>query len=209
MSGIPENAHTMKVGERLRVLRMERDLSLRSLARSSGLSTNALSMIERDRTSPSVSTLYKISEALGVPITAFFRVEPERNKVVFRKASERSRMPFKRGGWEGLGGESFVGGVEPFQVTLEAGASSGPHPMLHNGHEFVLCLEGMLEYEVEGLHFLMETGDSLIFAAQMKHRWRNPGKQLARAIIVICGFQQGERPGEFHFSPMSEAGEKS
>ncbi|MDD5468254.1 MAG: cupin domain-containing protein [Anaerolineales bacterium] len=201
MSEIPEDFRTMKVGERLRALRMERELSLRGLARSSGLSTNALSMIERDRTSPSVSTLYKISEALGVPITAFFRVEPERNKVVFRKADERSRIPFKRGDWEGLGGEAFDGGLEPFLVTLEAGTGSGPYPMLHSGHEFVLCLEGDLEYEVDGQHYLLDEGDSLIFAAQMKHRWRNPGKRLTRAVIVICGFQQGERPSEFHLTP--------
>ncbi len=55
---------------------------MRALARDSGLSTNALSMIERGRTSPSVSTLHKIAEALEVPITAFFRLEPTRQDIV-------------------------------------------------------------------------------------------------------------------------------
>ena len=62
--GVERKVQTMDVGGRLRELRQERDLSMRSLARLSGLSTNALSMIERGRTSPSVSTLYKLSEAL-------------------------------------------------------------------------------------------------------------------------------------------------
>ena len=82
----------VEVGGRLRELRLERDMSMRSLARASGLSTNALSMIERARTSPSVSTLYKLADALGVPITAFFRLEPSKQDIVFCKADQRRRM---------------------------------------------------------------------------------------------------------------------
>ena len=189
------------VGSRLRELRQERGMSMRALGRASGLSTNALSMIERGRTSPSVSTLYKISEALGVPITAFFRLEPPKQDVVFRKANERRSVPFPRGVWEGLGGESFVGGLEPFLLTLEVGASSGRFGMLHSGHEFVLCLEGSLEYEVEDERYLLEAGDSLLFAAQLQHRWRNAGRSPCRVVIALTCFERGESPTEFHFAP--------
>lgn len=191
---------TIDVGSRLRQLRQERGKSMRALARASGLSTNALSMIERARTSPSVSTLYKIADALDVPITAFFRLEPPKQEIVFRKASERKRVAFPKGVWEGLGGESFVGHVEPFMLTLEGGACSGPFGMLHTGHEFVMCLTGQVEYEVEGQKYLLEPGDSLIFAAQLRHRWCNPGDDPASAIFVLAGFEQGERPSEFHLS---------
>jgi len=186
------------VGGRLRELRQERGMSMRALARASGLSTNALSMIERGRTSPSVSTLYKISDALGVPITAFFRQEPPKQEIVFCQAENRVKIPFPRGLWEGLGGETFIGGVEPFMITLEGGASSGPFPMLHTGNEFVICLQGQLEYEVEGQRFLLNEGDNLIFAAELKHRWRNPGKTPAKAVIVLTCYEQDERPSEFH-----------
>ena len=192
---------SIDVGGRLRELRTERGMSMRALGRASGLSTNALSMIERGRTSPSVSTLYKISEALNVPITAFFRLEPPKQKVVFRKADERRRVSFPRGLWEGLGGESFIGGVEPFLLTLEAGANSGRFHMLHSGHEFVLCLEGELEYEVEDERYVLEPGDSLLFAAQLRHRWRNSSKKTTRVIIALTGFERGESPTEFHFAP--------
>ncbi len=201
MDEIEVRMTTLEVGNRLRQLRQERDMSMRSLARASGLSTNALSMIERGRTSPSVSTLYKISEALGVPITAFFRLEPPRQEVVFRKAAERRRVPFPRGVWEGLGGESFIGGLEPFLLTLDVGASSGRFGMLHSGHEFVLCLEGLLEYEVEDQRYLLEAGDSLLFAAQLRHRWRNAGKTPVRVVIALTCFERGESPTEFHFIP--------
>jgi transcriptional regulator with XRE-family HTH domain len=191
---------TIDVGSRLRQLRQERGKSMRALARASGLSTNALSMIERSRTSPSVSTLYKISDALEVPITAFFRLEPPRQEIVFRKAKDRKKVSFPNGVWEGLGGESFIGHVEPFMINLEKGASSGPFGMLHTGHEFVMCLSGLLEYEVENQQFLLEPGDSLIFAAQLRHRWRNLGEANTTAIFVLAGFEQGERPSEFHLS---------
>jgi len=196
--GVEIKAQTMDVGGRLRELRQERDLSMRSLARLSGLSTNALSMIERGRTSPSVSTLYKLSEALEVPITAFFRTVPPRQGIVYRKADERSRVEFQRGLWEGLGGESFIGRVEPFMLTLEAGATSGPHGLVHSGHEFVICLSGLLEYEVEGGRYSLSPGDSLLFASRLHHRWRNPGKTVANVLFVLSGFELDERPSEFH-----------
>lgn len=195
-----KEALSVDVGSRLRELRQERGKSMRALARMSGLSTNALSMIERGRTSPSVSTLYKIAEALEIPITAFFRTEPAKDQIVFRKAAERTRISFQRGLWEGLGGEFFVGQMEPFMLTLESGASSGLYGMIHSGHEFVLCLRGVLEYEVEGQRFVLEPGDSLLFAARMRHRWRNYGKTVTNALIVLSSFERDERPSEFHLT---------
>lgn len=195
---IDRDALVMDVGGRLRELRQERGKSMRALARDSGLSTNALSMIERGRTSPSVSTLYKLAEALEVPITAFFRVEQPRQAIVFRKVGERSCIEFPRGCWEGLGGEAFLGRVEPFMLNLEPGGTSGPQGLLHSGHEFVMLIEGQLEYEVEAQRFIFEPGDTLLFASRLNHRWRNPGKTPTRVLIVLSGFEQEERPSEYH-----------
>ena len=78
-----KEALSVDVGQRLRQLREEQNISMRGLATKSGLSANALSMIERGKTSPSVSTLYKLSEALGVPITEFFNQQLERQEVVY------------------------------------------------------------------------------------------------------------------------------
>jgi transcriptional regulator with XRE-family HTH domain len=193
-----KNAVSIDVGMRLRQLREERGHSIRELARQSGLSANALSLIERGKTSPSVSTLYKISEALGEPITAFFEIPGEKERIVFRKSTERTRVPFTRGIWEGLGGELFVGHVEPFALTLETGANSGPNPIVHTGHEFVVCLRGQLEYQVEHEIFLLEAGDTLLFAAHLNHRWRNPGPLVTNAVFVLSGFEEGEEPGTHH-----------
>ena len=94
--GIPLN-----VGESLQRLRAERGLSMRALAKASGLSANALSMIERGRTSPSVGTLYKLADALGVPVTAFFGTPEVRQQVIHLGAHERGA---RSGGGRHLGG---------------------------------------------------------------------------------------------------------
>ena len=145
----PENETPYtEVAERLHELRESRHISLRELARISGISVNALSQIEHGVTSPSVSTLYKLVEGLGVPITALFRSEPQREEIVFRTAAERTQLPFPLGMMEGLGGEVFVGNVQPFVLTLGDEANSGVDAIVHTGHEFVMCLEGQLEYKI-------------------------------------------------------------
>ena len=120
-----QEAPSVNISDRLRQLREERELSIRGLGRLSGLSANALSVIERGLSSPSVSTLYKIATALEIPVTAFFEEVHPKQDVVVIKASERNRIPLYRGLWEGLGGSQYEGAVEPFMITLEAGSSSG------------------------------------------------------------------------------------
>ena len=193
------DAVSVNIGERLRELREARNISMRALATKSGLSANALSMIERGRASPSVSTLYKLADALGISITSFFGSDAERKQVVFLKADERARVSFTRGVFEGLGGEQFIGRVEPFMLTLENSANSGPRSMMHTGHEFVFCLRGELEYLVERQIYQLSAGDSLLFAAHLKHRWKNPGKTVATALIIISGFEEGEELHAMHW----------
>lgn len=199
MTMYQNDAVSVDVGTRLRELREMRNISMRALATKSGLSANALSMIERGKTSPSVSTLYKLADALGVSITSFFGTEEDKQQIIFLRSDERTRIPFSRGIFEGLGGERFLGRVEPFVLTLESGASSGPHTMNHTGHEFVFCLRGELEYAVEKRVFLMSPGDSLLFAAQLRHKWKNPGRTVANALVVLSGFAEGEEPHAMHW----------
>jgi transcriptional regulator with XRE-family HTH domain len=194
MISLTRQAISIDVGNRLRQLREARRVSMRTLATMSGLSANALSMIERGKTSPSVSTLYRIADALTIPVTDFFGPDEARKRVVFLKADQRTRLPFVRGLWEGLGGEQFTGRIMPFMLTLDAGASSGPNSVVHTGHEFVFCLRGHLEYQVEGEVYDLETGDSLLFAAQLRHRWRNPGGTATSALVVISDFSEGDHP---------------
>jgi quercetin dioxygenase-like cupin family protein len=84
-------------------------------------------------------------------------------------------------------------------LTLESSASSGPHAMTHTGHEFVFCLRGELDYQVAKEIFHLSGGDSLRFAAHLKHKWKNPGRTVTNALIVISDFAEGEQPNAMHW----------
>ncbi len=199
MESFIREAPSVNVATSLRELREARGISMRTLATKSGLSANALSMIERGKTSPSVSTLYKLADALGVSITAFFGAESKKSQIVFLKADERPHMSFARGVFEGLGGAQFSGRVEPFMLTLESGASSGIRSITHTGHEFVFCLRGKLEYSVDKQFFQLEPGDSLLFASKLQHKWKNPNNSVTTALVIISGFAEGEEPHAMHW----------
>ncbi|MBK7316261.1 helix-turn-helix domain-containing protein [Candidatus Villigracilis affinis] len=199
MDVFQREANSVDVASSLRELREARGISMRTLATKSGLSANALSMIERGKTSPSVSTLYKLADALGVSITAFFGAETEKKQVVFLKQDERSRMSFTRGLFEALGGEKFVGRVEPFMLTLESGASSGPHSIVHSGHEFIFVFADIWITRWRKRFFTWVRGDSLLFASKLQHKWKNPSNTVTNALIVISGFAEGEQPHAMHW----------
>jgi transcriptional regulator with XRE-family HTH domain len=186
------DAVSVNVGERVRELRTARDMTMQVLAKKSGLSVHTLSMIELGKISPSVSALYKLADVLDVSITTFFSADSDQKQVIYLKSDERTRMSFPRGLIEGLGGEKFLGKVEPFLLTLENSANSGSKVMSHSGHEFVFCLRGELEYQVEHQIYQLSPGDSLLFAARLKHRWKNPGKRVATALIVISCFGEAD-----------------
>jgi len=200
---VPVNdAQYLDVGGRLRKLRDERGVSMRALARQSGLSANALSMIERGLTSPSVSTLSKLSTALGVPITAFFREQKDRHPIVYRKTQERSRIPLVQGFWEGLGGEFFDGRMDAFALTLENGATSGLHGLIHSGSEFVICLSGFLEVEIDHKQFTLEPGDTILFDANLVHSWKNTGGIETQAVFIVASYDPSDVPREYHLASL-------
>jgi transcriptional regulator with XRE-family HTH domain len=187
------------VGARLRELREGSKLSLRALARQSGLSVTAIARIEKGQASPSVSTLQQLATALGVPVVAFFQVESRPKSVVFVRANARSRIALPGGQLERLGSGLADQCIEPLLLTLEPRAGSGEEPITHLGHEFVLCLSGRLEYGVDEQVYLLNGGDSLLFEAHLPHRWRNPGPEQTTALLLLYSHQGHERPLRRHF----------
>jgi transcriptional regulator with XRE-family HTH domain len=189
----------VNVGKCLRNLRTERDLSIRNLAEQSGLNANTLSLIENGKSSPSVSTLQQLANALNVPITAFFKSDAPKNKVSYQKAGQRPLVAFNRGTLEDLGAGLTLRGGQPFIVNLEPKAGSGSSPIVHTGHEFVYCLEGHLSYQIEGEKYLLEPGDSLLFEAHLPHSWKNIGDTPLRSILVLCPADESDHPDQRHF----------
>lgn len=189
----------INVGRRLRELRAERRLSIRTLAEQSGLNVNTLSLIENGKTSPSVSTLQQIAAALRISVTAFFEVQETNKSIVYQKAGERQAATFVCGSLANLATGFAVPGLGPFIVIMEPKASSGSKPIVHTGLELVFCLEGQIEYEVDEQHFPLDPGNSLIFEAHRPHRWHNNSDVPSRSLLLICSADERDRPDERHF----------
>ena len=192
---------TEQVGQRLRVLRKARNLSIRSLAKQSGLSVNTLSLIENGKTSPSVSTLHLLAQTMNVSITAFFENEHQDKRIVYQKAGERQQIVFSQGHMEKLNEGMPRLGSEPFITKLEPNANSGETPVVFAGREFIYCLEGHITYTVEDDTYPLAPGDSLIFDAYMPHSWRNTAATNSSALLVLCPIEMPDQPTERFFMP--------
>jgi transcriptional regulator with XRE-family HTH domain len=201
LNGPPVHNQEVNVGRALGILSRQRGLSIRALAKKSGLAVNTLSLIKNNKTSPSVSTLQQLAAALEVPITAFFENGSSKSKVAYLKADERPGAAFAHGKLEDLSGGMEGLNAEPFVVTMKPNANSGSHSIVHTGHEFVFCLEGRIVYTIDDHAYLLEPGDSLLFESHLPHRWQNIDTQPARAILILCPLDERDNPTQRHFPP--------
>ena len=181
-----ERSQVVQIGARIRSLRTERNMALRNLADSSGLSINTISLVERNKISPSVSTLHRMAVALDVPITAFFEDATETQTIIHTPAQGRRAIAIPGGQVEKLGSGLAHQCIEPLLIRLEPGASSGRETIAHSGHEQIFCITGNLFYEVDGAEFHLSAGDGLLFEAQLPHRWANEGLTTVTALMIFA-----------------------
>ena len=176
-----------KIGREIRGLRKARGLTLSELAEKSGLSIGYLSLVERDRATPSINALHAISRALGVTISWFFDANAapveERGFVVRR--GRRRRLEFSAGIVDELLSPSLEGSLELLSSRFPPGASSGDAPYTHVGEEAGVVMRGTLELWVDGKHFVLKAGDSFGFPSSLPHRYWNPGSEETEVIWAI------------------------
>jgi transcriptional regulator with XRE-family HTH domain len=189
------------VGYQIRKLRLQRGFSLRGLADQSGISANAISLIERGENSPTVSSLHQLALALNVPITEFFRNEAEAMAVyVVKDQGIRFRS-------YGLELENLGSGIpnqqlEPFRLIIDPGAGTMDDPVSHPGQEFVHCLEGEIQYFVGCESYWLSAGDSLLLEARHPHGWCNNSPNPAILLIVFQSIQDQRLACRRHNLPL-------
>ena len=172
------------VGQRIRELRTKKELSLRALAELSGLSTNAISLIERGDNSPTVSSLHSLSNALGVPVTAFFEQHTD-GQVIHTMKNCRPTSETAGVRMENLGSGLPHQQIEPFLMTIEPAGSSTSSQITHSGEELVYVLKGTLVCMIKDQEYILEKGDSLLFLASQPHIYRNQTSKPARILIIF------------------------
>ena len=168
------------VGQRIRNLRKANRLTLRQLAKGSGMSVNAISLVERGEVAPTVETLCKIASALGVSASYFFQEVCHNEVIVVRTRGGQSVMPT----------DNVLHNLSCEVWAQESGVAVG-NPNWDSGDspgffkQTFLCLSGAVQCETNHKLYQLEAGDSMIFNGQVMHRWKNHGEEMAVAIVVF------------------------
>jgi transcriptional regulator with XRE-family HTH domain len=184
------------IAQRVREYRLQLGLTVGQLAARSGLSKGMLSKMENAQASPSLATLARLSTALSVPITAFFRGLDEERDVLYVKAGQGMDIqhPGSRAGhrYQMLG--SMRGPskrMEPLLVTLMERSEIFP-AYQHPGTELLYMLAGRMEYGVGSSTYVLEPGDALQFNGEVTH---GPAKLDSLPIQFLTVKAFGAAPG--------------
>jgi transcriptional regulator with XRE-family HTH domain len=168
-----DNQLELAIGTQVRQFRQDLHMTVAEVAKMAGLSPGMLSKIENGMTSPSLATLRALSQALNVPVTAFFRKYEDQRDATF--VSQGQGLLIERRGTRAGHEYRLLGhtigkriNVEPYLITLSE--SSEIFPLFqHAGVEFVYVLEGEMDYRHGGQTFEMKPGDSLFFDSDVPH----------------------------------------
>lgn len=169
-----EASNAMKIGDRLRELRLRRKLSVRAVALRSGISHSSISLIERDLISPSLDTMHAILDALGTTLSGFFMdLQAIAPPSPFCRASElveigRSDAISYRVIGMGFPNRSML----MLHETYAPGADTGD-AFSHSAQEGGLVLSGAVEVTVAGQTATLRPGDGYYFDSRQPHRFRN------------------------------------
>lgn len=193
----PPEEDSLQIGGRIRAIRKERGMTIRSLAEKCEISPNTLSLIENERTSPSIRTLSQIAQGLDVYLGAFLEPEPSEQRIVYQQQGQRVVTRFSNGTIENLGDGMPPLGAEPILVTLET-EQKIPDDVSHAGREFVYCIDGQVACFIGGTKYLLLAGDSLLFDATIPHRWENKRQQPSRLLVLFCPMDAHDQPVEQH-----------
>jgi len=177
------------IGLRIRELRMHQGKKLKELSQKVGVTMSFLSQVERGVAVPSIGSLKKISNALGVSIASFFDDEVKKSvggdfSPVIKKHERKTLQPCK-GVTYHLLSKNLQGKIEFLLAIYEVGASTGSEPYTHRGEECALVLRGRLEVQIGSFVYVLKKDDSISFSCEIPHRVRNVGKIPAVSIWCI------------------------
>jgi transcriptional regulator with XRE-family HTH domain len=170
---VPERSLERALGNQIRLIRRQHDLSVSDLAGAAGISNGMLSKIENGGISPSLSTLQAISSVLQVPLSSLFASFEERQDCSYVPAGRGltiERRGTKVGHVYQLLGHVLRGDVvvEPYLITLRENAV--PYTSFrHSGIEFIYMLEGEVDYRHGSETYRLQVGDSLLFDSNALH----------------------------------------
>jgi len=167
---------SLHLGERIRLWRVGKGLTLAALSERTGLSISFLSQLERDQAVPSVNALSLVAEALGVNLVDLFASSP---RAGVRVVPADRRLLLTSDEAQGARYEFLTDGqptpVVPCLATLQPGGRTSDRPARHRGFEFAYVLEGTVTYWIGDEAYILKEGDGILFDAAGTHRCTNDG----------------------------------
>jgi transcriptional regulator with XRE-family HTH domain len=173
------------VSKRLKTYRENAGLSQRALASRAGVPSSSISLIENRKVSPSVSSLKRLLDALGVSLSEFFgEDEPRPRQTVFRK-SEMPQLGRGEISYRQVGRNLRDRAIQMLFEEYAPGGSSGKVPLVHQGEEAGIIIEGRLEVTVDGKTEVLGPGDGYLFDSTRPHRFHNRG-EVPCIVVSAC-----------------------
>ncbi len=174
------------IGLHLKELRTRRKLTVRELAARAGISHATISLIERDRTSPSVDTLSAMLDALGSTLAGFFAdtrrsiiQSPFYAKDDLVEIGDTSSISYRM-----LGINHPNRQILMLHETYGVDADTG-EAFSHRSQETGFVLRGEVEVTVGSVSKVLGPGEGYYFDSEIPHRFRNTGKTTAEIISAV------------------------
>ena len=173
------------VGGRLRALRLARGLSQRELAKRAGVSNAIISLIEQNRSSPSVGSLKKVLDGLPLSLAEFFAGEAAASPPVFFRAADLVELAGGAISYRQIGRDLTGRAVQILHERYQPGADTGEALLRHESEEGAVVVRGQLEVTIDGERRLLGPGDAYYFDSRRPHRFRNIGSEECE-VVSAC-----------------------
>lgn len=168
-------------------------MSQRDLAARAGLTNAAISLIEQNKSSPSVASLKRLLDAIPMTMSDFFtKVEEIREPKYFFTADEFTELsPQSAGPANGAKvslrqlGDASRHTLQILHERYPTGADTGPDMLVHVGEEAGVVIEGIIEITVADRVRVLNPGDGYLFDSRLPHRFRNIGSSDC-VIVSAC-----------------------
>ena len=158
----------MDIGNKLKELRVLKGLTQEELADRSELSKGFISQLERNLTSPSITTLMDILQCLGTSIGEFFNEAPD-EQIVFGKQDYFVKEDTEyKNEIKWIIPNAQENTMEPIYLTLQAGGSTCPDTP-HEGEEFGYVLQGTVSIHLGSKTYKAKKGESFYYTADKTH----------------------------------------
>jgi len=166
-------AYGFDLGTRLRGVRESNGLSQRELARRAGVTNGMISLIEQNRTSPSVGSLKKVLDGIPMSLADFFAGENTGGSKIFFAADELMEIAGGDLSYRQVGRDLSDRALQMIHECYAPGADTGRAMLSHEAEEAGIVISGEMELTVGNQRRVLAAGEAYYFDSHQPHRFRN------------------------------------